>query len=280
MMLSGLLQTLQEQLTGGLFTYSIVIVDNDVAQSAKEVVTSHKLKTQIDIDYYMEPKQSISLTRNRAVENAKGNYVAFIDDDETPMVDWLYNLYTTCIEYKVDGVLGPVKPTFQEKPPNWIIKGKLFERPSYETGKVLEWYNTRTGNVLLRKKIFERNGNLFNPEFRHSEDQDFFRRMTEQGYVFIWCDEAIVHEIETPDRFKIVYFIRRALLRGNVSLRLRSNKLLLIAKSATAFSIYTLALPFLLVVGQYLFIKYLIKDFDHLGRLMAALGFDMQRYLT
>lgn len=279
-LLSRLLQELQNQVTNGLFTYSITVVDNDVAESARETTMSFEAQSSIDVRYCVEPSKGIPLARNKAIANIKGNYVAFIDDDETPERNWLSRLYQACIRYDADGVLGPVKPRFENTPPNWIIKAKLFERPSYRTGKVLEWCNTRTGNVLLRKDIFDETGYLFDEHFRHSEDQDLFRRMTQAGYIFIWCDEAVVYETQTPDRFTRCYFLKRALLRGNVSLRLQSKKLWPITKSAIAFLIYTSSLPFLFLMGRHIFAKYLIKDFDHVGRLMAALRFDVQRYLT
>ena len=279
-LLENLLTKLHGQKTDGIFTYSVLVVDNDYEQSAKIIVDSFKKESVFPIDYYIEHEKSIALARNKALRNARGDFIAFIDDDEFPVDDWLYNLHKTCRQYNADGVLGPVKPKFETEPPDWIIKGKLFERPSYETGTVLQWYNTRTGNVLLQKYILEKSDNLFRSEFRHSEDQDFFKRMTEQGHVLIWCDEATVYEVQTQDRFKIIYFIRRALLRGNVSLRLQPNKLLIIIKSAVAFVIYTLSLPFLIIIGRHLFIKYLIKDFDHIGKLIASCKIDIQRYLT
>lgn len=280
LLLDRLLKTIQGQRTDGLFTYSLLIVDNDREQSAREMVTSYSKLTEVPIEYYCEPIKNIALARNKAVENAKGDYLAFIDDDEVPVDDWLINLLKTCHKYKADGVLGPVKPKFALKPPGWVIRAKLFERPSYETGRVLHWQNTRTGNVLFKRSIFEKSGNIFNPEFKHSEDQDLFRRMSEKGYVFIWCDEAVVYEVQTSDRFKKSYFIKRALLRGNVSLRLQPKKLVPIIKSVIALSLYTPALPFLFIVGRHLFIKYLIKDFDHVGRLLAACKIDMQPYLS
>jgi succinoglycan biosynthesis protein ExoM len=279
-LLENLLKILQNQRTDGIFTYSVLVVDNDHEQSARNVVDSCKKKSVIPIDYYIEPEKSIALARNKAVRNANGDFIAFIDDDEFPVNDWLYNLHKTCCQYNADSVLGPVKPKFETDPPDWIVKGKLFERPSYKTGTVLKWYNTRTGNVLLRKCIFEESSNLFRPEFRHSEDQDFFKRIAEKGHIVIWCDEAKVYEIQTSDRFKVVYFIRRALLRGNVSVRLQSNKLLIIIKSTIAFLIYTLSLPFMMIISQHLFIKYLIKDFDHIGKLIASCKIDIQRYLA
>jgi hypothetical protein len=104
--------------------------------------------------------------------------------------------------------------------------------------------------------------------------------MAKKGHLFVWCDEAIVHETQTVDRFRKTYFIRRALLRGNVSLRLHSKKKAAIAKSAIAFLAYTSALPILFLTSQRLFLTYLIKDFDHLGRLIAAFGVDVQGYLA
>jgi len=279
-LLSRLLEALQGQSTGNLFTFSVVVVDNDFAESAKEVVEAFKRNGRLKVDYYLEARKGIPLARNKAVENAEGNYLAFIDDDEIPVSHWLYDLYMACLKYNSAGILGPVKPRFEEPPPDWIVKCRLFERPSYETGKILKWNNTRTGNVLIRKCIIETSEDLFNPEFKHSEDQEFFRRMTEKGHVFVWCDEAIVHEIQTPDRFRRAYFFRRALLRGNVSLRLQSKKEAAIAKSTIAFSAYTLALPFLFLASQRLFITYVIKDLDHVGRLIAALGVDVQGYLA
>jgi len=68
-------------------------------------------------------------------------------------------LFTACIKYGVDGVQGPVKRHFDEKPPNWIMKGNFYERPTYPTGdsRLVEG---RTNNVLLRKQIYERRGPL------------------------------------------------------------------------------------------------------------------------
>lgn len=275
-LLGLLLKKLQIQETDNLFTYSIVIVDNDHAQSAKNAVTPFKKKLLVDIDYFHEPEQNIALARNKAVKNAKGNFVAFIDDDEFPVNNWLYNLYKTYNNYNVDGVLGPVKPYFAEKPPQWIIKGKMFDRPTHKTGSVLHWNNTRTGNALLRKNIFNDCENLFNPEFGSGgEDKNFFKRMIEKGNTFIWCNEAPVYEIVPPVRWKRAFMLKRALLRGKVSLIHPSSIGIDVLKSVIAFSIYTWALPLLFLIEHHIFMKYLIKNFDHIGRLLAVCGLDV-----
>src|SRR4029450_12464401 len=101
------------------------------------------------------PEQNIALARNKALEHEKGEFVAFIDDDEFPIGNWLQTLVTTCDEYSVDGVLGPVKPHFDATPPEWIIRGGFCERPVYETGRVMKWDEGRTGNILFRTSVLE-----------------------------------------------------------------------------------------------------------------------------
>jgi len=272
-LLGNLLKKLQRQKTNGLFAYSIVIVDNDHAQSAKSVVESFKQISSIDIDYLCEPEKNIALARNKAIKNAKGNFVAFIDDDEFPIDYWLVNLFRTLKKYNADGVLGPVNPDFEKEPPKWVLKGKLLSRKSYVTGYVLvKPRDTRTGNVLLNRNIFKKEKNLFDPEYGKTggEDVDFFRRMLNKHYVFVWCNEATVYETVPSGRIKRAYFLRRALLRGVVNSK-HASKISFI-KSLCAFSIYTLALPVLFFVAHHLFMKFMIKNCDHLGKLLAIFG--------
>lgn len=278
-LLERLLITLQNQKTDGLFTYSIIVVDNDIKLSAKNTVTDINKKSLIPIEYYFEPEQNIALARNKAVQNAKGRFIAFIDDDEFPVENWLLNLYRTCNEYKADGVLGPVKPYFEKEPPEWIIKGKLCDRPTHETGTELHWNDTRTGNVLITKRIFDDDENLFNPEFgSQGEDKDFFRRMTKKGYVFVWCNEAPVYETVPADRWDKMYFLKRAFIQGSVSAKYYGSsmniklKVKLIIKSSLASILYTLIIPVVGVFGTHHFMKYLVKDIHHMSRLLAIFG--------
>src|SRR5690349_17824676 len=73
----------------GSFTFSIVIVDNDAFRSSEGLVTEFARSSAINIRYFVETRQNISLARNLAVGNAAGDYVAFIDDDEFPTEAWL-----------------------------------------------------------------------------------------------------------------------------------------------------------------------------------------------
>jgi succinoglycan biosynthesis protein ExoM len=275
-MIHKLLGSLQNQITENLFTYSAVVVDNDSSQSAHDTVTDWKQKSVIEIDYFCEPIQNIALARNKAVANGKGNFIAFIDDDEFPESTWLINLLKTQKQYKAAGVLGPVKPHFEIEPPQWIIRGRICERSSFSSGTILKKpSDTRTGNVLLNKELFSDQEKFFNPKFGRTggEDVDFFHRMMNKGFSFVWCNEASVYEVVPPERFRKKYYIKKALLRGKVNADKSSIFSLYTFKSIIASFLYTAALPFLALLGQHLFMKYLIKDCDHIGKILGLLGF-------
>jgi succinoglycan biosynthesis protein ExoM len=272
-LLKRLLDDLTQQETDGIFTYSIVVADNDGARSAKPLVSEFAATTKIPVRYCVQPEQNISLTRNVAIENSTGNFIAFIDDDEFPIKRWLVTLLKACNKYDVDGVLGPVKCHFDEQAPQWVIKGKFYERPTYPTGFVIDWRKGRTGNVLLKRRILDGIDQPFSREFHRSGDQDFFRRMIEKGHKFIWCDEAQAFEVVPPTRWTRSFMLKRALLRGTINMQHpTSAKFAGVAKSAVAVPVYAVALPFALLLGQHRFMNILVRMFDHLGKLLTFVG--------
>ena len=280
-MLKRLLEKLAEQETGGRFAFSIVIADNDREESARQVVAEFKATSSIPAIYCVQPQQNIALTRNKALENASGDFVAFIDDDEFPEKYWLATLLQACEANKVDGVLGPVRPFFEQEPPAWLRRGRFCERPEHQTGSILGWRDTRTGNVLFRRCIIQDVPEPFRRELGNGgEDQDFFRRMMGEGHRFAWCNEAVAYETVPPQRWKRGYLFKRALLRGQNerhSLTIRS-----VAKSLIVVPIYLLLLPFLLLLGHHLFMGYAVKLLDHAGKLLGAVGIKPlgERYLN
>jgi succinoglycan biosynthesis protein ExoM len=270
-----LLEELRRQETRGQFTFSIVVADNDRLQSGKEAVCAFAQAGGIETAYCVEPEQNIALARNRALARAKGDFVAFIDDDELPFRDWLSCLLKACAEPDVDGVLGPVESRFEREPPAWVRKSGIFDRPTHESGCVIAWEDARTGNVMLKRRALEGIGVVFRREFGSgSEDQDLFRRLDEAGRRFIWCKEAVVYETVPAIRWRPSFMLRKALQRGKNSFKYAPYRVRGLVKAFVAIPLYSLALPFLWVAGRHHFMKYLIKLFDHTGRVIALFGFN------
>ncbi len=76
--------------------------------------------------------------------------------------------------------------------------------------------------------------------------------------------------------------LKRALLRGKVSVHYPTSKLKDITKSLAAVAIYIPLLPVLALVRQDLFMKYMVKLCDHSGKLLAYAGISTVRaqYVT
>ena len=262
------------------FTYSIVVADNDAGESAKNVVQEWQKRHHIEIRYEVEPEQNISRARNKAVANSTGEFIAFIDDDEFPEPTWLGDLFVACKKFSVDGVLGPVIPSFEGTPPEWLLKSGLCDRPSFKTGTGLDNSKyMRTGNVFLRRRILDDLDTPFDPRMGRTggEDADFFDRMLQAGRSFVWCNEARVYEEVPRERQKIDYHVKRAFIRGVTSADQEPFIGLGTMKSIVAVMMYTVSLPFLLAAGRHLFVKYFIKDCDHLAKLFAHCGVKLVR---
>ncbi|HET6489001.1 MAG TPA: glycosyltransferase family 2 protein [Syntrophales bacterium] len=279
-LLERLLHKLENQQTGDRFTYSVVVVDNDVSGSAKSVVDAFSARATVPVLYDVEPERGFALVRNRAVENARNTHVAFIDDDEYPNPEWLFCLFRAMNACNADGVLGPVIPEYQIEPPEWLIKGRLCERETFETGTVLEDHaQARTGNVLLNRTLFVENPNPFDPRFGKlgGEDGDFFKRMMSNGKRFVWCNEAPVWEWVPLSRIRRIYFLKRALMRGYLESKGMHFASYSILKSSIAVILYTAALPFFSLMGQHVLMVYLIKDCDHIGKILGTCGITLFR---
>jgi len=272
-MLRRLLEELERQKTADRFTYSVVICDNDACLSARPIVDDFVSRTRLAVVYCTEPRKNIALARNRVLEHASGDFIAFIDDDEFPAPDWLSWMLSVCEETNSSGVLGPVRPYFDATPPRWVIDGKFCERPEHPTGTIMPWSQSRTGNLLFRSSILHGTHAPFRPEFgTGGEDVDFFRGMTLRGEVFVWCNEGVAYEVVPPSRWTRGYMLKRALLRGRNNLKLGHARTSALLKSAVAVPLYSLALPLALFLGQHVFMKYGIKFCDHLGRMLALFG--------
>lgn len=286
-LLAHLLRALEGQDTAEAFDFDIVVVDNDKDGSARLVVDFAAGRMNRRIRYFIEPEQNIALARNKALENAKGDLVAFIDDDELPGPGWLLNMYKALKLFETAGVLGPVLPRYEVPPPAWVLKGGFFDRPNYYSGYYLSWWLTRTGNCLLKSSLFKGPEGRFLPEYGSGgEDRDFFKRMIYRGNVFVWCAEAPIVEAVPPDRWNVLTMVRRALLRGKMTYLARRSYPSNLIGSFGAVMGYSVALPLLLigapVFGFETFMQTLIRDCDHLGKVLALIGIDpvRRRYIV
>lgn len=196
----------------------VVIVDNDPEGSAGVVVERHRASgARFPLIYDIQPRKNISLTRNRTVELASGDWLAFIDDDERAPAQWLEQLLAAVRCNAADGVLAPVQPVLPASGvARWIRRGRFYDWPRLATGNQVPINQLRFGNLLLSASRLRAEDPVFDPAYglTGGEDGDLLMRMVAHGSRLIWCDEAQVLEPVEASRLRLGWILRRALRGG------------------------------------------------------------------
>lgn len=287
--LNALLDDLERQ---ELLPDEVVIVDNDASGSARAIVDRRiAAGYRLRVTYEVQPERNISLTRNRTVHLARGDWLAFIDDDERAPPGWLRQLQQAAQLYDADCILAPVEPQIPDSAPKWIRRGKFYDWPHLPSGTVVPPSNLRFGNVLLRGSALRAEPGPFDPAFKLStgEDGEMLMRLRDKHQArIVWCDEALVWEPVEPKRLSLRWLLQRALSGGQHFARLamggRYHKVNLLhrggmmgrwlAQLFVAILLAVLSLP----LGRHRAAAWLIKASANLGKLSALIGWRYGEY--
>ncbi|WP_431065365.1 glycosyltransferase family 2 protein [Methylotuvimicrobium sp.] len=267
----------QQQLSPDI-NVKVFVVDNDANAGAETVINEFKMRGLIDITYDIEPEQNIALARNRSVRMGKGDYVAFIDDDEVASESWLTHLYDCLRRYEADGVFGPVVPIYPSNAPAWVVESGLIDRPSHKTGTTV--VTGATNNTLVKRSLLDQYTGPFDREFglTGGSDAALFRKAVKDGFKLIWCNEAIVSESVPDERMTFEFLKRRSYRGGQCYARIILAEATLIEKLMWFFkrlaytTVAILLVPFAMILGTKYTMRAIRKLFLNLGQLSVLSG--------
>ncbi|MGX9418463.1 glycosyltransferase family 2 protein [Vibrio sp. WJH972] len=249
----------------------IVIVDNDPNQFGKAIVEEFSAHSTLPVNYSFAGKRNISFARNQCIENANGEWVAFLDDDEVADSEWLVNLLQTATDHDADIAWGQVVSLYYPETPEWIIEGGFFERTIHETGKVL---STCAANSTLVKRSAI-NDQRFDLSYGLSggEDSEFFNRLHLNGAKIVYCKEAKVSEYIEHNRLNIEFLKARKYRIGCTYTKYRTNDYSNLDTIKYFFDVLaklivtTISIPFFALKGKASYYKKLLQMYDKLGKL-------------
>ncbi len=186
----------------------VLIVDNDRQPTAKEHVERIEAKGfPFPISYVHEPSPGLTAARNRALDEASGSVLVFIDDDEVAGPGWPAGLFQTMARTGAALVGGPVRTLFTSSPPSWAAD--VFERPEPADDTPQTWL--RSGNLAIDLDQVRAAGLRFDPAFGHSggEDVAFSREAAAKGLLLSWSSSAVIEEEVGPERTTLRWVARR-----------------------------------------------------------------------
>jgi glycosyltransferase involved in cell wall biosynthesis len=115
-----LLERLRNQVNTENLNWEIIIVDNNSTDGTAKLVKSYQENWQqpYPLKYSLETKQGAAYARKRAVAEAKGKFIGFLDDDNYPELNWVANAYSFGEKYPQAGAFASqIHPNWEVTPP-------------------------------------------------------------------------------------------------------------------------------------------------------------------
>src|SRR5450759_1466084 len=222
--LNAALERVAAQILPPSIELEVIVVDNDLLASARAVYAAFQTNhPSLRLFYAHEVTPGVSFARNRCLREASGKWVAFLDDDEVAPASWLATLWHAAQAHDADAVFGPVQPIYEGEVPEWLLSGRAHERPRFSTGMMIGWGDTRSGYVLMHRRVAEVAGG-FDSRFASTggEDSFFFACALRSGLRMVWCDEAVISETVPLQRMTRKWVIQRAFYGGRTYARLHA----------------------------------------------------------
>ncbi|HMN75635.1 MAG TPA: glycosyltransferase family 2 protein [Burkholderiaceae bacterium] len=197
--------------------WEFLIVDNGCRDGTPELLARHAWPSGWQVRVVREERLGLSNARNRAIADARGDYVIFLDDDETADPDWLCAYERLIDVHDPDAFGGRQIVLFEDARPPWLrdeLLGFLGELNRYDhiaplTGPDTPFYG---GNFGFRRLVCERVGGFDSMLGRKGADNtggeevDFYRRLLDAGFKVWWTPEAVIHHRIQTSKLERSYF--------------------------------------------------------------------------
>ncbi|MBO7570978.1 MAG: glycosyltransferase family 2 protein [Bacteroidales bacterium] len=223
--------------------YEIILVNNNSTDNTLAEADRFKHDyPNVNIKVVTEQQNGLSQARNRGIEESKGEFLVFLDDDTTVKNNYLHNINEN-IKHNPDATAfgGKVVPVFETGMPKWVScwtmplfavtdKGEetgLFKGMSYPVG----------ANMGVKRSAFEKYGTFDTQLGRKwnlllgGEEKDFFYRLkADKQKIYYFGNIAVEHLI--PISRTTYDYIKNIGIGIGISERIRYKK----KKSARVFT--------------------------------------------
>ncbi|GAP94545.1 hormogonium polysaccharide biosynthesis glycosyltransferase HpsE [Leptolyngbya sp. NIES-2104] len=118
--LPSLLNQLRSQQHTASICWEVLIVDNNSTDNTAEIIQKYQAQWLpcSELRCVLEPQQGAVIARKRAIQEAKGTFIGFLDDDNLPALDWIEKAYKFAQNHPRAGAFGSrIFPDYEVEPP-------------------------------------------------------------------------------------------------------------------------------------------------------------------
>ena len=210
------LETLATQVVSSNLSWELLVVDNNSTDGTRNVVKNFAEASYFPVRYIFEKNQGRTYALNRGIAEAKGEIIAFTDDDVLVHCDWLANLCKAFAQQDLIALAGRVLPLWNHPKPDWLEMNGQFAVVNFDLGGDAREITIPPlgANSAFRRDVFEKYG-LFREDLgvcgnKHTitcDDTEFGERLIRAKEKIFYCPEAIIYHPVDPQRTTKKYFL-------------------------------------------------------------------------
>jgi len=212
----------------------IVVNNNSSDDTAARVTAFIEAHSDTNIRLVEERQQGLSFARNCGIAAAKGQFLAFIDDDETINEGFVSAYIDLFHNHGAFAAAGVVKPCYDSARPKWMshYTEQMIANPFYLGDDIVTITSSVTpagGNMAFNREIFNLYGGFDTnlgrkgKELVGGEENDIFARLRNLGERVFYTPNAIVYHHIADKKLTPEYFSKLSYGVG-VGKRLRAIK--------------------------------------------------------
>jgi len=211
--------------------WEVLVVDNNSCDRTRDMVEDFCRRYPGCFRYLLETRQGKSYALNTGIREARGDILAFMDDDVIVDPNWLQNLTAGLCSGEWAGAGGRILPHWLCAPPSWFPEKEWFGRAPLtifdlgpEAGPLTDApFGT---NMAFHRRVFEKYGTFRtdlgpgpNGKIRNNEDTEFGRRLLAAGERLKYEPRAVVHHPVPQNRLRRGYFLTWWFNKGRADIR-------------------------------------------------------------
>ncbi|NET60615.1 MAG: glycosyltransferase family 2 protein [Symploca sp. SIO2E6] len=127
--LPKLIERLRSQTGIEHLSWEILVIDNNSSDRTAKVIQEYQATWQhtYPLRYCLETEQGAAFARQRGVREARGELIGFLDDDNLPKADWIFQAYSFAGKHPQGGAFsGQIHGDFEVEPPENFRKIQAF----------------------------------------------------------------------------------------------------------------------------------------------------------
>ncbi|MEB3210560.1 MAG: glycosyltransferase family 2 protein [Leptolyngbyaceae bacterium] len=207
--------------------FEVIVVDNASSDRTRDVVDARQPHPRLN--YVYEAVTGLSVARNTGAQMARGQILAYLDDDAIASPHWLqvlWNHYEQSEETAIaGGRIDLIWPSTMHQQPKWMTPELSGNLGFYDLGDEVTFIENpgqtpRGLNYSMRRSFWEAVGGFdshlgrVGKRLLSNEELQMTERAIEAGWRVAYLPDALVSHTVAPERLHPAWFLNRSWWQG------------------------------------------------------------------